>query len=148
MVRQFSGFMERFEYFEHTADMKYRAYGKTLDEAFGNALLAMTNFLTPVDAVMAKLEKEVVISAQRLDSLLFDFLEEFIFFMDTEGFLASRIISLTVESDSEQYTLIARVAGDHYGGYPLKCDIKAATYNEMEIAENNGRWTVQVVLDI
>ncbi len=37
--------MERYRILPHTADGKFRAYGATLEEAFGNAALAMSSFM-------------------------------------------------------------------------------------------------------
>ena len=36
---------KQYEYLEHTADVKFLAYGKTLEEVFENAALAMFNVM-------------------------------------------------------------------------------------------------------
>ena len=41
--------MKKYEYLEHTADTKFRAYGETMEETFTNAALAMMNVM--VDAI-------------------------------------------------------------------------------------------------
>mgnify|MGYP006451174011 FL=1 len=38
--------MKNYEFLEHTADEKFRAYGKTLEEAFINAALATAKIMT------------------------------------------------------------------------------------------------------
>ncbi len=45
----------RFKYLDHTADVKFQAYGKDLTEAFENAVLATTNVITDVDKVKKRL---------------------------------------------------------------------------------------------
>ena len=38
--------MRKYEFLDHTADAKFRAYGKNLEQAFTNAALALTNLVT------------------------------------------------------------------------------------------------------
>ena len=44
----------RFEYLDHTADVKFRAYGDSLEKAFGNAALAMFNVMVDTSGVKGK----------------------------------------------------------------------------------------------
>ena len=41
--------MKKFEYFEATADIGFKAYGKTMNEAFENAGLAIFNIISDTD---------------------------------------------------------------------------------------------------
>ena len=43
--------MRRFEYFDHTADTMFRAYGKDFQEALGHAVLAVYNVIVETDKV-------------------------------------------------------------------------------------------------
>jgi SHS2 domain-containing protein len=144
--------MEHFKYFAHTSEMKFQAYGSSLDEAFGHAALAMTNFVTPVEQVKAKKFKKIHITGSKKESLLYDFLDEVLFLMDTTHFLtASATVKITVKKDDEDhdlFELVARLGGDDEDSYPLKGEIKAITYNDMQIKEEKGKWIVQVVCDI
>ena len=38
--------MVKFKFLEHTADAKFQAYGKNMEEAFSNAALAMFSIIT------------------------------------------------------------------------------------------------------
>ncbi|MFH1071818.1 MAG: archease [Nanoarchaeota archaeon] len=139
---------ERFVYLPHTADCMFQAYGKTIEEAFCNAVLAMTNYLTPVDKIPAKMFKKVSVSAARRETLLYDFLEQILYFIDAEGFLSSTVQKLKITLAGGKYHLIATIGGDSYKDYELHGDIKAITYSDMLIKEEKGKWIVQVVLDI
>ena len=48
--------MEKFKFKPHTADVKFLAYGKDLEEAFTNAALATTAVMTE-DPVKSKITK-------------------------------------------------------------------------------------------
>jgi len=133
----------RFKYMEHTSEAKFQAYGKTLEEAFGNAVLAM--FIKKVKPVK---KKEIFIRAGKLDTLLYDFLDEFILLLDTEGLIISKIESIQIKKEKEIYNLHAVILGDNYKSYDVHGDVKAITYNDMMITENRGKFIVQVVVDI
>ncbi|RMF05935.1 archease, partial [Candidatus Woesearchaeota archaeon] len=65
-----------YEFLEHTADVKFRAYGRTLDEAFANAALAATHVLIEPSKVNCAVAKKISVKASRKDTLLYEFLQE------------------------------------------------------------------------
>ncbi|MBR9699126.1 archease [Candidatus Woesearchaeota archaeon] len=138
--------MKKFEFIDHTADAKFIAYGKDIEEAFTNAALAFITLVTDIHKVKPKQEKTIEIAAEKKQSLLFDFLEELIYLMDTEGFLLHDIPELKIEK-KDKYTLKARVRGDA-GDYEILTQIKAMTYSDMFIKETEGKVEIQVVPDI
>lgn len=139
--------MEKFKFFEHTADAKFQAYGKTLEEAFGNAALAMFSVIIDTKKVSGKIKKDIECSSKDLKALLYDFLEELVFLIDTEDFLLSSVEEIKIFKD-ELYFLRVVVIGDKADDYDPSGDIKAVTYNEMEIKKGKGKAMVQVVLDL
>ena len=76
--------MKPYEYFEHTADVKFRAYGKTPDEMLSNAALALFNSMIDTATVQPKETWKVKLSSQDLEQLAYDWLSELIFLFETE----------------------------------------------------------------
>ena len=76
----------KYEYLSHTADTKFKAYGKTLEEAFAKAALALTNVMVDSTKIQKKITKKIVARGDDLESLLYDFLEQFLIFLDSENF--------------------------------------------------------------
>ncbi|MBI3051654.1 archease [Candidatus Woesearchaeota archaeon] len=141
--------MKKYEFLEHTADAKFRAYGKSLEEAFSNAAEAMASIIFEEGKVEPKLNKAIQAEGEDLKSLLVKFLGEFIYLLDAEGFAFSRVASLTINKTAGGYRLAAIAKGDKYSDkYEILGDVKAVTYNDMEIREEKGRAWVQVVVDI
>jgi SHS2 domain-containing protein len=136
----------KYQFLEHTADVKFLAYGKDLEEAFTNCALATMRIITE-DNIKPVETKQIKVSAKRKRSLLYDFLEELIFLMDTEGFLVSEIKELTIKED-EELTLTATIQGDSADNYEVLTHIKSVTYSDMFIKEETGKVTIQVVHDI
>jgi SHS2 domain-containing protein len=130
-----------FEYLQHTADCKFRAYGKTKEEMFRNAALAMTNVMVNVNDIKPLEIREINVTGDDDMQLLYNFLEQLLFLLDTESFLACMVKELEIEGK----VLHAKVYGDcDIKKYDVHCDVKAVTYNEMEVTDKY----VQVVVDL
>jgi len=139
---------KEFEFLEHTADVKFRAYGKTLDVAFSNAAKATTQVMTDIKKIKPKIQREIFIRSKTKEALLYDFLEELIYLVDTEGFLLCKINSLTITKEKKDYILSAQIKGDNSKNYDVHTYIKAVTYNDMKIEEHKNKIILQVVHDI
>ncbi|MBT3464608.1 archease [archaeon] len=138
----------KFRYLDHTADIKFQAYGDSLEEAFSNSALAMYNSIVDIDNVKPVLKFKVNSKAKKLMTLLYKFMEELIILLDTEGFIATKINTLTINEDDQGYEIHATLSGDEAKNYETHGDIKAMTYSDMEIKEKDGKFMIQVVLDI
>lgn len=135
----------RYKFFEHTADAKFQAYGKTLDEAFSNAALAMNSIMVDFEKVNNKVTKEIKVVGSDNMALLYNFLEELLFLLDTEKFLLHEINKIKIEEGK----LNVKVTGDtDIDKYELLGEVKAVTYNEMKIVEKDNKVMVQVVVDL
>jgi len=136
--------MKQFEFFHHTADMKFRAYGKTLEEQFKNAALALANIMFNPDKVEKKVEKQISVEGKDEKELLKGFLDELIFLLDSDYFILNSIKNLKIEK-KEPLTLTATLVGDNTEGkYAIESGVKACTYQQMEVTDEY----VQVVVDI
>jgi SHS2 domain-containing protein len=139
--------MEKFKFLEHTADAKFQAYGKSMEEAFSNAALAMFSIITDTKKIDKKIKKEIKAEGKDLKALLYNFLEEFLFLLDSDNFLLSKIEKIKIKKINDKFKLNSAVIGDKANNYETHGDIKAVTYNEMEVKEND-KVMVQVVLDL
>ena len=141
--------MPKFKFLEHTADAKFQAFGKNMEEAFSNAASAMFSIITNTKKIKKNIKKGIEAKGHDLKSLLYNFLEELLFLIDTENFLLNHVEELVIHKKEKEYFLEAIAVGDKYSEkYKTEGDIKAVTYNEMEIKEEKGKVMVQVVLDL
>jgi len=130
-----------FEYLEHTADCKFKAYGKDKVEQFKNAALAMFNVMVDTITINPLVVREINVTGDDECQLLYNFLEELLFLLDTESFLLHKVVELEIEGK----VLHAKVCGDtDLEKYEISGDVKAVTYNEMEIKDDY----IQVVVDL
>lgn len=135
----------KYEFLEHLSDAKFKAYGKSFEECFSNAAEAMTKVMTDPEKIEEKLTKSMQVTGTDLKQLLYSFLEELLFLVDTQGFLLHRVSSIQITPKGKGYFLSATLSGDEISPkYEMKTGIKAVTYMDMEVHENY----VQVVVDI
>lgn len=130
-----------------TSDVAFRAYGKSLPEMLENAGLALMDVTVDVSRVEEKTERDIEAKGDDLEALLYNWLTELIFHIDSEGLVFSRF---EVEADRESLTLKAKAWGEKIDQkrHHAKAHVKAATYHKMEIKEEKGVWSAQVILDI
>ncbi|MBI5148706.1 archease [Candidatus Pacearchaeota archaeon] len=136
----------KYKYLKHTADIKFQAFGKTLAECFENSSLAMFNAMYQGN-VKRKIKKKIKVKGRDLESLLYNFLEELLFLLDSENFFLSRI---KVYINEKNLSLSAELEGDEAKNYAISLDVKAVTYNEMFVKHQRAKnkYICQVVLDV
>ena len=141
--------MKPYEYLPHTADVKFRAYGKTLEEAFRNAAFALANVMVETSRVAPVAQHAITAQGADLPALLQSFLEQFIILLDTDNFFLSKFASLTIRRSNNRYTLAAIAIGDEARNYEtIGPQVKACTYNDMAVRQDGEHWVAQVVVDI
>ncbi len=135
----------KFKYLPHTADAKFVAYGKDIDEVFANSALAMFNILGDTSKVKVTKKIEIKLKGKSFENLLYDFLEELLFLLETENLFLSSVKNLKID---KEFNLSCVAEGDEISNYELKSDIKAVTYSDMKISKTNKGHEATVVVDI
>ena len=127
--------MKSYEYFEATADIGFKAYGETLNEAFENAGLAMFNIITDTSSVEPKTEISFEVTSEDKVSLLYDYLEELLFHHEIDFMLFSEF---RVEIDEDLH-LKATIRGEeiNWDKHERKTEIKAITFHKMEVKKTD-----------
>jgi SHS2 domain-containing protein len=140
--------IERFRFLEHTADAKFQAFGRTLEEAVANAALATASLMWDPAGIERKIRVPVRVQGRDLEQLLVRFLEEVLFLVETRFFLLAAVEAVRIARNEAGYSLEADFWGDtNSDEYETYGGVKAITYNEMEIGHNGG-FTIQVVVDV
>lgn len=145
---------KEFELVPHTADLKIRAFGITLEELFRNALKGMFASVKPQspsitykdDIPVVKhytVEHKVVVRSSDQETLLVDFLSECLYISDVhnEAYFDAQFATF---SDTE---LDAVVYGVAITGFEV-VEIKAVTYHDLTLEQIDGLWCATIVFDI
>lgn len=139
---------KKFEFLDiSTADIAAVAYGRTLNEVFANAALAMFEIMTDTKLVASTKEKKLEVRGHDLKSLMFNWLSELIFVSDSENMAFSKF---DVDIDEKAFALKAKCAGEKIdpGKHEMRTAVKAVTYHKMEIKKSDGLWRAQIIFDV
>lgn len=138
----------------HTADIKVRVFGTTKEKLFAHALEAMFQVIHPLvpgatvkdDRVIPPslpIQREITITSIDDANLLVDFLSEALCLSDThnEAYFKADI------AFPEPNKLHATIHGAPITGFE-STEIKAVTYNELNIEQTSEGWQTDIVFDI
>ena len=134
------------EHFHHEADIGIRGCGRTPEEAFQQAALALTGVITDPRRVMPIEEIAVACTAPDLELLLTDWLNALVYEMATRSMLFSRFEVRLAET-----SLTARIWGERVDRrrHQPAVEIKGATYTELYVGRSpDGTWRAQCVVDV
>lgn len=120
-----------YEFLEHTADVKFSAWGDTIEKMFGSAVDALNETIRGDIKILEQEERSFSVSGTDYVSLLYNFLEEFLFLLDAEDFLVAGVKEIKIEGNK----LRCVVVGDVAENYKFTNDVKAVTYSEMSVGE-------------
>lgn len=136
---------QKYEILEHPAELRFRIYGRTIEELFINAAEAMADVLATSDRRQGEKTKKEILKIQSVDinSLLVDFLSEIL-----ARSQINKCIYLVsdLKLNPKHHTPSAICIGypiDHFDE-----DIKAVTYQDLDIQKINEIWQTILVFDI
>ena len=133
-----------------TADIAFEATGRDLPELFSEAANATTNVMIDnIEAIQPRQTRQIDLSNDKLDMLLFDLLQELIFLKDAERLLL-RIREVQIDDRAELYLVKATAEGETLDveRHHQRADVKAVTLHDFSVERTEGGWKARVLLDI
>ena len=134
------------------ADIAFDAWGQTLEELFRGAAEATIQVMAENVTAVRPLETvEVSIEQENEEMLLFDFLNELIFYKDARRLLLlpARLTIAKLEVGNG-YSLQAALQGEEIDArrHQLNTDVKAVTMLRFSVTHAAHGWQATVVLDV
>jgi len=141
-----------YQYLEEfgTADIAFEATGRDLAELFRDAADATTNVMIDnIEAVQPRETRQIDLSNDKLDMLLFDLLQELIFLKDAKRLLL-RVREVLIHKKDETFFLKAAAEGEPLDveRHHQRADVKAVTLHDFSVERVEGGWKARVLLDI
>lgn len=133
-----------------TADIAFRAWGENLEELFQAAGDATINVMVEnLDQIELKEQRTFSLENDALDMLLFNFLQEFIYYKDSELMLL-RAQQVKIDEKNSEYQLSAVTQGEKLdpNRHQQRVDVKAVTLHRFQLEKMDDGWTAMVILDI
>jgi SHS2 domain-containing protein len=133
-----------------TADIAFEATGRDLPELFTAAADATMNVMIDnLEAIEPRETRRIGLKNDAIDMLLFDFLQELIYFKDADRLLL-RVRKAQIDQKDEEYFLKAKVAGERLDDarHHQRADVKAVTLHQFQVEQTDSGWKTIVILDI
>ncbi len=135
----------QYKYLEHTADLKFKAFGKTREELIENSGKALCNAIIDLEKVEKKGEEIIEIKARDFEELLFQFLKEVLFEIDTNEFIFSEFkVKELTDNKLKVHCFGEKI---DLKKHEIKTEIKAITKHGFKV-EKEKEWTAIVLVDV
>ena len=132
------------------ADVAFEAWGKTMEELFESSGFALTNaMIKDLGQLEQKVEKCFEVEALDVEMLLFNFLQELIFYKDAERLLFNRF-ELDIEQKENTCYLRVKACGEEIDQekHELLADAKAVALHNFKVEETAKGWGATVIVDV
>jgi SHS2 domain-containing protein len=133
---------------EHPSDTGFEVTGGSPAELFENSALVLCRLIRQNEKIHEgnRIEEEIQIDAGDFGELMVNFLQEFLYLIETKDFVCTGV---TVREISE-LALKAKAWGHRFepGKDRELLGVKAVTYHQLFVGKENGRWRARVLLDI
>jgi len=133
-----------------TADIAFEAWADTLNDLFIVASDAMVNVMVEELDTIKKAESKLLrLQNMALDLLLFDVLQEIIYYKDAFR-LILRLDNAEIKENNGEFRFEGTASGELIDPkrHKLSADVKAVTFYQFRLSNREGIWNAHVVLDI
>jgi len=133
-----------------TADVAFQAWGDTMEDMFVAAADATVNVMVEDLNTIADREHRILhLEADAIDMLLFQLLQELIYYKDAERLLL-RVPSVHIQRQNDHFKLSAQAYGEELNPckHELIVDVKAVTLHRFQVEQTESGWRAMVILDI
>ena len=136
----------KYEIIDHTADIGLRIIGSDLKELFQNSGLSLFQISSRKQFTKDKKHTAVVIKqkAGNIEELFINWLNELLSLSAVRGLIFYHIKINKISQNS----LEAICQGSSINNYKVNTEIKAATYHNLSIKNNEKGWEARVILDV
>ncbi|MCX7826866.1 MAG: archease [Verrucomicrobiae bacterium] len=137
--------MKPYEFFEHTADIGVRVYGRTLEELFVHAAGALYEVQGRFELADRRLLK-IELTADSTDELLVRWLSELLFRLSAENVVFQHYRL----QFPDPRRLVAQMEGGavNFERSEVFEEIKAVTYHQLSVQQTPDGWTATVIFDV
>lgn len=135
---------------EATADVAFEACGQDLSEVFRAAGDAVINVMIEnLEAIEPREVRTIHVDSAQLDLLLFNLLEQLVYYKDARQLLL-RLSRLAIGHSDDSWHVRGVARGETLDPtrHHQHVDVKAVTLHDFRLEQANGQWCAHVVLDI
>ncbi len=150
LIKEFDKMSYKFLEDVAIADIDFEADGKTIKELFESSALAVTNTMVKnLESIDTTVKKEIKVENNKIDMLLFNFLQEIIFYKDAEQLIFNKF-EIDIFSENEKWHLKCNAYGEKIDvkKHEMIVDVKAVSLHYFKVEEVEDGWKANVILDV
>jgi len=138
-----------YEYLPHPADVRFRAYGATLEKTFEQAAHAMFHVIIDTAALNPERSVDIKLESVGLENLLYDYLSELLYLFEVEEIVFSQFRVNSIEKTNGSYILHGKASGENIDlkRHSFETEVKAVTYHLLEVTKEKGEYSAHVIVD-
>ncbi|MBI2666739.1 archease [Candidatus Woesearchaeota archaeon] len=141
------------KFLDHTADVFFVAKAASLAELFNECALAVEETMVDITKVKPKQKIKILGEDTKIEGLLFDFLDEMLFYKDAKQLIFSKFEIEIKESTKElakKFELTCFAYGEKIDmiRHQPRVDVKAITMHEFSVEQVPEGWKAKVLIDI
>ena len=134
-----------YETFEHEADIGIRGSGKSLEEAFENAAVALYSIMVNIGKIAQSEKRVITVAAPDNELLLVEWLNALLSLSDIERIVFSRF---SVQINDSALTGTAWGEQLDRKRHEIGVEVKGATYYMLSVKRQDSGYIAQCVVDV
>ena len=135
-----------YRFISHTADLAFEVKGRTLEELFGDCARALFDSITDYEKIRGEKRSKLEVTGLDPEDLLVNWLRELLgrYFEFNELYRDFQVALVDEKSLSATFLGETRDPRRH----PLKNEIKAVTYSDVNIVKHSHGYNVRIIMDV
>ncbi len=138
--------MRKYRYINHTADVEFIAYGKTLEELFSNSAQALFDTIAEANSMRCATALKIAVHADSEEELLWRFLQKLLSIGD-----ARCIFFYSADAKIKRNGMLSLSSVAHYckaTAEKAKLEAKGISKYALKVSHSNGIYSATVVVDV
>ena len=131
---------------DHPADIRMEVRGRTLEQLFVNAALALTSLIAPKSHGPPDTEVVVVLEGTDHEELMVDWLRELLYRNQVARFMLVRPLAITVSENRVEARLAGKTAHEDQPQQGL--EVKGVTYHGLSVERTDEGYCARILLDV
>lgn len=134
---------------EVKSDFAFEVFADSLSDLFRGAGIAMMQAMIKTDNISSEKSWEFELRSDSLEFLLYDFLDEIIYFKDVEE-AVFKDFDIKMDEINKCYKLSCKANGVtiDYDKYEMLTDVKAVTMHKFVLEKRENEWYAHVIVDL
>ncbi len=139
-----------YKYLDHGADIGLEVTSNKLEELFGETGQAIFSLMVDIDQIQEEESLELELSGSDLEDLLYEWLSELLSLSNLKGQVYGKFSNLNITETSSGYSLEGAAEGEKIDPekHELGTEVKAVTYQGLEINQTEDGWRCRFVVDV